>query len=696
MHLALIDIFLSDGTARAVSWTLVHSLWEGLLAAVLAGLIIGCTRKLPPTLRYNLLAADLLLFLLVAGATFFYELRQEDHPVPAGAVQLADARPGSAARNAATTILTGSTGNTALGTGTRVQQPGTDQTAIAYWQRIADYLNTHAAIVTLAWLTCFSVQLLRLMGGVYQARRLRRNIVAPPGDRWNEKLSELARRLGIKRTVTLVQSRLIKAPATVGFLKPYILLPFGILANLPPDQVETILLHELAHIRRGDYISNLLLHLTEAIFFFNPGVRWIATVIRREREACCDDMVLAGTPDKNSYFEALMAFTQFAIDGRVTGSRIIDGRVAVQPFTLQLGGGKKDLLWRVRRMLENENRKLQIMEKAILSFGLMILVSVSLISMKRKDGPLANPNMPARTIVATPAESAAFALPAGPAAISTVPTRYPMVDTPPRQQQQDSNGNLILKTENLTFTSVTSHSYEHQGQKKYHAKAIDDSGNRYEIRKLDDAVTEFRVNGSLVEKEDYARYANVFAGFEAQQRQHPPQPAPAQAAPAMQAAPTAQTPPVSAIGTPQQAQTPQQARTPAYPSTPPQAETPDNPGNPEPAPTPEVAPTPANPLVYTRHPDPYLQKIAADLVAMQLITHVDTFSFTLNADELIVNGTRQPENIYTIFKTKYVKHATDHFIYSQYYTKHSSGSHAEVNTSGSDRKAPGDARIISI
>ena len=210
--------------------------------------------------------------------------------------------------------------------------------------------------------------MLRLIGGLYQVRRLRRNSIVPAGESWNERLRVLARRLEIKRAVTLLQSGLVQSPATLGFLKPAILVPLGMFANLPPDQVETILLHELAHIRRCDFAANLMLHFTEAIFFFNPGVRWVASLIRQEREACCDDMVLAGVPDRNSYFEALVAFKQWVVDGHA--------------YTLHLGGGKSDLLWRIRRMLDRENKKLQIMEKAILSFGLMALVSLSLISMK--------------------------------------------------------------------------------------------------------------------------------------------------------------------------------------------------------------------------------------------------------------------------------------------------------------------------
>ncbi|HEX3933208.1 MAG TPA: M56 family metallopeptidase, partial [Puia sp.] len=339
MQPSLIDIFLSDGAARAVCWTLVHSLWEGVLAAALAGLIILCTRKLPAAVRYNLLTADLLLFLLVAGATVCYEFRQGNRLLTPGTALVADGGGGAAQ-------TTDNAGGTAAGGAiTQLWQKisFTAQRQGSLIQRTGDYLNTHAAVVTLVWLACLLGQILRLTGGLYHIRRLRRNSIVPPGEFWPVRLQALAHRLGIKRTITLLQSGLIKTPAAFGFLKPCILVPLGMLASLPPDQVETILLHELAHIHRNDYIANLLLHLTEAIFFFNPGLRWVATLIRREREACCDDMVLAGTPDRNSYFEALIAFTSFTADRQPAGG---------PSYTLQLGDSKTDLLWRIRRMLD--------------------------------------------------------------------------------------------------------------------------------------------------------------------------------------------------------------------------------------------------------------------------------------------------------------------------------------------------------
>ncbi|HWK05004.1 MAG TPA: M56 family metallopeptidase [Puia sp.] len=640
MRLSLIDIFLSDEAVRAVCWTLVHSLWEGVLAAALAGLIILCTRKLPAALRYNLLAADLLLFLLVAGATLFYEFRQEDRDLAAAGPRMTVGEAGSAGRTVAQ-----------FGQENFIALIGQE----SFSQRAGEYLNTHAAMVTLVWLACLSGQMLRLTVGLFQVRRLRRSSIAPPGECWNERLLALARRLGIKRTVTLLQSALVKTPAAFGFLKPSILVPLGMLSNLPPDQVETILLHELAHIRRGDYAANLLLHLTEALFFFNPGVRWIATLIRQEREACCDDMVLAGIPDRDSYFAALVAFTQLAVDGRF---------VSGLSNTLQLGGGKTDLLWRIRRMLEQENKKLQVMEKAILSFGLMAMVSVSLISMKERDRQAAKPGEPVRLTVNAPVQI-----------LTGVHT-----DTVP-QERRDSFAGQKLTIKSLTINSTSSND-----RVKYHALAIDDNGNRYEIRKQNKEVTEFKLNGELMPKEEYGRYTYVFDSIEVARKAIPKPvppvapiaamapaapPAPAPLAPA----PPVPVPPVAPVG-------------PVGPNGPVGQEGPVGPDGPAVAPVAprvplqpaEVAPTLASPLVYTKEPNPYVKKIIADLVDGRLIDHVDKLSFTLDGNGLIVNGIKQPDEIYASFRSKYIRHPKDHFIYSQYYTQHGSGSHCEVHT----------------
>ena len=110
---------------------------------------------------------------------------------------------------------------------------------------------------------------------------------------WQERLDRLARALRLSRPVALLESCLAEVPVVIGYVRPVILMPVGLLAGLPAGQVESILLHELAHIRRHDYLVNLLQTSVEGLLFYHPAVWWISGVIRAERENCCDDLVVA-------------------------------------------------------------------------------------------------------------------------------------------------------------------------------------------------------------------------------------------------------------------------------------------------------------------------------------------------------------------------------------------------------------------
>jgi beta-lactamase regulating signal transducer with metallopeptidase domain len=113
------------------------------------------------------------------------------------------------------------------------------------------------------------------------------------------RISELSEQLHIKRSVQLLQSPVATVPAVVGFFKPVILFPAAMLAGLSPSEIEGILIHELAHIKRQDFLVNMLQHFIEMIFFFNPAVLWVSSLIKIERENCCDDIAV-GTNTKQA------------------------------------------------------------------------------------------------------------------------------------------------------------------------------------------------------------------------------------------------------------------------------------------------------------------------------------------------------------------------------------------------------------
>ncbi|HEY9259181.1 M56 family metallopeptidase, partial [Chitinophaga sp.] len=159
----------------------------------------------------------------------------------------------------------------------------------------------------------------------------------------------------------------VKVPAAIGTLKPVILVPLGMLTKLSADQVEAILLHELAHIRRNDYFVNLLQSFAETLFFFNPAVLWLSSLIRAERENCCDDMVVAGPSSRKVYISALVAFQQHYINDNSIG------------MAMAFPGKQHTLLDRVRRIVSNENRHLNLAEKLMLLGSIMAICLLPLL-----------------------------------------------------------------------------------------------------------------------------------------------------------------------------------------------------------------------------------------------------------------------------------------------------------------------------
>ena len=155
------------------------------------------------------------------------------------------------------------------------------------------------------WLAGAMAFWVRLMGGWVVAARMRSTLVRPAPPEWRQALGELGARIGLSRPVRLLVSALVEVPAVVGWLRPVVLVPVGALAGLPAEQMEALLIHELAHIRRHDYLVNILQSVAEALLFYHPAVWWVSGHIRAERELCCDDVAASGRGDVLTYARAL-------------------------------------------------------------------------------------------------------------------------------------------------------------------------------------------------------------------------------------------------------------------------------------------------------------------------------------------------------------------------------------------------------
>ena len=158
-----------------------------------------------------------------------------------------------------------------------------------------------------AWAAGVLVSSARLAGGWAQARRLLHHDATAADAAWAEAVSRLSARLGLRRPVRLLESARVQVPVVIGALRPVLLLPASAISGLAPAQVEAVLAHELAHIRRHDYLVNLLQSVVETLLFYHPGVWWVSHTIRVEREHCCDDLAVSACGDPVLYARALTA-----------------------------------------------------------------------------------------------------------------------------------------------------------------------------------------------------------------------------------------------------------------------------------------------------------------------------------------------------------------------------------------------------
>jgi uncharacterized protein (TIGR03435 family) len=278
--------------------TLLHFIWQGALIAALYAVARRFVSRC--NARYTLACAAL-AFMALAPILTFAAL----HP-PAPVSNLASfATPLSAAR------------------------PGTagpaDWVALAFDQPVpSNYFPWMVAL----WMAGAVVCWMRLFCGWLIAQRLQSKLVDPAPPEWQRTLDRLRSRIACSRPVRLLVSSMAQSPAAVGWLRPVILVPAAALAGLSHTQLEAILLHELAHIRRHDYLVNILQSVVEASLFYHPAVWWVSQHIRAERELCCDDAAISLTGDRDDYARALAQLALAPAGGLGTAAAATAGSVA--------------------------------------------------------------------------------------------------------------------------------------------------------------------------------------------------------------------------------------------------------------------------------------------------------------------------------------------------------------------------------
>ncbi len=297
---------MSRAVMEPFAWALVHFVWQGATIALAAGLAAAVLREAAPRARYAVFCIALLSMALAPLITFA-ALRGE-RPVtapPTGEASVVSSPPAAVAPDASPTPY-----------------------GWLPW-------------IVRGWLAGVAVLSLHSLGGWILAQRLKRSSTTPAPEAIRRAAARLRARLRMTRAVGILASAAADVPLAIGWLRPVVLLPVTALTSLTPDQIEMVLAHELAHIRRHDYLVNLVQTAVENALFYHPAVWWLSGRIRAEREHCCDDLAVEACGDAVGYARALAALEGAA--GRRTA------------LAVAADGGS--LLARIQRLLGRERTR---------------------------------------------------------------------------------------------------------------------------------------------------------------------------------------------------------------------------------------------------------------------------------------------------------------------------------------------------
>ena len=262
-----------DSLVPTLGYPLINSFWQGLIIYFFLFIGFAIFKVSNSKLRYTCSVAALSVYLMSTVATFF--LLVDPISVQSGGVK-------------------------------NIQILFDKDFVTAYNFSFTTWVAQNMNIILSVWGVGVLVMLIRLLGGWYLLTRIKKNAIECSNELWVNKLELLKSRLKITANVILKLSNAVDVPMVFGTIKPIIILPTTLLTGLSDDQLEIILAHELAHVKRYDFIVNILQHMVEVVFFFNPFVWLISNLIRSERENACDDLALSVSGDSYSLASTLL------------------------------------------------------------------------------------------------------------------------------------------------------------------------------------------------------------------------------------------------------------------------------------------------------------------------------------------------------------------------------------------------------
>lgn len=288
---------LQQDWINSLGWTLLHSLWQYAVIAISCALLLFFSKNFSANTRYLIALGSLVLGTLISLITFNNYQQASAEIIMRPAQQVA--------------VIPFFTENNLFS--------------------LESFINEHINSLVVIWLCGFLVCSLKTLLDYRYCQKIKNQHISSTPEQWQCIFTTLAAKVGVNSNIELRISTLAIAPCAIGYFKPVILLPLAVLTNMNQQQIEVILLHELAHARRHDYVIGLLQTLIKTLFFFNPFLHWISIQIDKEREHACDDIAVAISKNPLLFANTLKEFATMSINQKsamhITGKKLLLTRI---------------------------------------------------------------------------------------------------------------------------------------------------------------------------------------------------------------------------------------------------------------------------------------------------------------------------------------------------------------------------------
>jgi len=442
----IINNFLSNKLIGTLAQTIIHSLWQGLFIALICWIILFFVKKENAQTRYMVNIAGVVSVFVLSVISFLSLY----NPASNGTITYNN--------DLINTVI-----NSPVNLNTNIS--GTS---------IISFANNLFPFISLVWIFGAVFFFFKFSAGLLYNHQLKYFGLTEVSHAWNRRLERLGNKIINNKIIKIYESALIKVPTVVGHLKPVILFPVGALSGIPVKQVEAIMAHELAHIKRYDYLINLIQSIMEILFFYHPAVWWMNSKANTEREKCCDDIAMKVTGDRLIYAKALSNIEEAS-----------HGNLKLSPAF----SGKKDkLLDRIQRLYNKSYEKVGSGRLSSLA-GISLLILFIILFSSGVQTSMGQEEQASRI----PVNKSIFSGNEG------VPI-FPSGNNQP--------GILLNETE----SSVVIQDTKKKSERKIQLDDVEVDGKKYDVYLVlddEDNLIELKINGEKIKKEDFGKYDKV-------------------------------------------------------------------------------------------------------------------------------------------------------------------------------------------